>query len=362
MSTGRWSVTAPTQAQAALASTREPTAIAPRGVASVVRIDSAAIADNLIGESGERTIEVYLPPTYQSSAKRYPAVYFLPGFEDESMAVSLTGDLDALVYEGHLQEMIVVIVPGTNRLGGSFYVNSPVTGNWEDFVVREVVGYVDSHYRTMAQSASRGIGGHSMGGFGGLNIAMRHPDVFGAVYSISPGLFDANGLADSQMFASDRIISDFLDAQKAVLAKPKEEQLRAVLTMRDSFTVAYGMAFAPDPMRAPFFFAYPYSLSTGKPQRNDAIWNEWEGGFGGITEKISKYKDNLLRLKGIGVDYGRNDEFGWIPKGCIYFDQQLTQAGIPHEMAVHDGDHQSQLAERVLQHMMPFFSRLLMGE
>jgi len=67
-------------------------------------------------------------------------------------------------------------------------------------------------------------------------------------------------------------------------------------------------------------------------------------------------------LKGITIDYGTNDGNVWIIDGCIYIDQQLTVAGIPHEMAVHDGDHESQLGKRVLEHMLPFFSRLLVGE
>jgi hypothetical protein len=77
---------------------------------------------------------------------------------------------------------------------------------------------------------------------------------------------------------------------------------------------------------------------------------------------MRKYKENFLQLKGITIDYGTNDGNVWIIDGCIYIDQQLTDAAIPHEMAVHDGDHQSQLGKRVLEHMLPFFSRLLVGE
>lgn len=255
-----------------------------------------------------------------------------------------------------------MVVPGNNQLGGSFYVNSPATGDWEDFVVQEIVGYVDSHYRTIAQSGSRGISGHSMGGFGSLNIAMRHPDVFGAVYSLSPGLFDEDGLANSQMFLHESSISAFLDASQAILAEPEDQQLKSVLAMRDNFTVAYGLAFAPNLNNPPFYFDYPYSESNGKLARDESIWKQWDSGFGGISEEVAQYKDNLLRLKGITVDYGTNDEFAWIPQGCIYFDQQLTAAGIPHEMAVHNGNHQSQLGERVLEHTLPFFSKLLAGE
>jgi S-formylglutathione hydrolase FrmB len=115
------------------------------------------------------------------------------------------------------------VVNGTNKLGGSFYVNSSVTGDWEDFIAQDVVGYVDSNFRTLAQSESRGITGHSMGGFGALNIAMHRPDVFGAVYSMSPGLFDENGLAESQMFENENLIRSFVKYESVLSALPVEE-------------------------------------------------------------------------------------------------------------------------------------------
>jgi S-formylglutathione hydrolase len=338
-----------------------PTATKPAGSFNDVTIESVALTKNLINEKTERTILVYLPPAYDTSTKRYPVVYFLPGFGDRSMDVS-SEDINKLVLGDTIQEMIIVVVPGDNRLGGSFYVNSPVTGYWEDFVVQEVVGYVDNHYRTIARVESRGISGHSMGGFGSLNIAMLYPGLFGAVYSLSPGLFDNNGLANSRMFNLEYSIHKFLDGQKEVLAKPEEQQLESALSMQDYFSTAYGLAFAPDPQKPPFYFDYPYSESNGNLVRDDKAWKQWESGFGGIAAKIPQYKDNWLKLNGIVVDYGTNDGNTWIIDGCVYFDKQLTAAGIPHEMAVHDGDHQSQLGKRVLEHMLPFFSKLLVGE
>ena len=338
-----------------------PTATKPAGSFNDVTIESVALAKNLIGEKSERTIHVYLPPDYDTSTKRYPVVYFLPGFGDRSMDTS-SDAITALIQKGTIQEMIIVVAPGDNRLGGSFYVNSPVTGNWEDFIVQEVVGYVDNHYRTIARVEFRGISGHSMGGFGSLNIAMLHPDLFGAVYSLSPGLFDENGLANSRMFNLEYSIRKFLDGEKAVLAKPEDQQLEAALSMQDYFSTAYGLAFAPETQKPPFYFDYPYSESNGNLVRDDTVWKRWESGFGDIHEKVTQYKDNFLQLKGITIDYGTNDGNVWIIDGCIYIDQQLTAAGIPHEMAVHDGDHQSQLGKRVLEHMLPFFSKLLVGE
>jgi enterochelin esterase-like enzyme len=353
----------PTQAATGVP-TRTPrpmaTATRPAGSLNTVKIESAALARNMIGEKTERTILVYLPPAYDTSTKRYPVVYYLPGFGGRSMDVS-SADINELIQGGAIQEMIIVVVPGDNRLGGSFYVNSPVTGYWEDFVVQEAVGYVDNHYRTIARAESRGISGHSMGGFGSLNLAMLHPDVFGAVYSLSPGLFDENGLANSGMFNLEYSIHKFLDGEKAVLEKPEDQQPESALSMQDYFSTAYGLAFAPEPQKPPFYFDYPYSESDGNLVRDDKVWKRWESGYGGIHEKVIQYKDNLLRLKGIVVDYGTNDGSTWIPQGCIYFDHQLTAAGIPHEMAVHDGDHQAQLDKRILEHMLPFFSKLLVG-
>lgn len=327
---------------------------------SLVKIEAPALENNLIGEKSQRSFWLYLPPSYPTSTASYPVVYYLPGFGDSGMlGFQLPRDMNQLIEDGKIEEMILVVVPGTNLLGGSFYVNSPVTGNWEDFIVHDVVGYVDSHYRTLAQSGSRGISGHSMGGFGALDIAMKHPDVFGAVYSLSPGLFDENGLAESQMFNSTRTIDAFLDAQQQILAKPREEAQSVVLHMPDQFTAAYASAFAPNPENPPFYFDYPYSRVNGETVKDESVWQRWESGFGAVRQEIAEHKDNLLRLKGMVIDVGDRDEYAWIPKGCTYYAEQLTAAGIPHELRTYDGRHQDQLASRIREHMLPFFSELL---
>ncbi len=322
------------------------------------KIKSVALSNNIVGQDPERTINIYLPPSYNMGTNHYPVVYYLPGYSDAGiMGISFPDDLDELMAAGAIEEMILVIVPG----GSSFYANSPVSGNWEDFIVQEVVGYVDEHYRTLPKAESRGISGHSMGGFGSLNIAMHHPDVFSAVYSMSPGLFDADGLWNSQMYG-DFAIRKFMREQVEILSKPEDEQLKAVLTMQDFFTVAYGRAFAPNPNKPPFYFDYPYTESNGELVRDDEIWKRWESGFGGIPEEIVQYKENLLNLQGIRVDYGQQDDLTWIPQGSVYFDEELTAAGIPHLVTAYEGNHFSKLGERVSEHMLPFFSELLVGE
>jgi len=330
---------------------------------TAVKIRSEALAQNLIGDRAERTLLVYLPPSYFASTRHYPVVYYLPGFGDSEMiGFALPDDMNTLIAQAKTSEMIIVIADGTNRAGGSFYVNSPVTGNWEDYIVQDVVGYIDSHYRTLAEPQRRGLSGHSMGGFGALYIGMRHPDLFGAVFSLSPGLFDQNGLAESQMFASPLAIDVFLKGWRETAAMSADQAKGAVFYKLDAFTTAYGLAFASDPSKLPFQFDYPYTSINGNAQRDDAIWTRWQAGFGGIAAALPKYGANLKQLRGLVMDYGRQDAYAWIPKGCEYLDTQLTAAGIPHTLTSFDGGHQDQLGVRIREQMLPFFSQMLSAE
>ncbi|HUF00391.1 MAG TPA: alpha/beta hydrolase [Anaerolineales bacterium] len=330
---------------------------------NMIKISAPSLSDNLVGEPTERTIYVYLPPSYSTTDKHYPVIYYLPGYGDSAMiGFRLPGDVDSLIESGQVKEMIIVVASGDSKLGGSFYVNSPMTGNWEDHIVDDVVGYVDDHFRTLPQAESRGITGHSMGGFGALNIAMHRPDVFGAVYSMSPGLFDENGLAESFMFAQERIIRNFVDYEKELAALSLGEAQKRMFASPQEFSLAYGYAFAPNPDRQPPYFDYPYTEVDGQLVRDDEVWKKWESGFGGIAEEAVQYKDNLLRLKGILVDYGIHDENLWIPKGSEYYGEQLTAAGIPVKVESYNGNHSNQLGERISEYMLPFFSTLLKFE
>ena len=353
--------TAPTSTQLPATPTTVPaTPTAVFRSMNTIKIDAPSLTNNLVGEPTERTIYVYLPPSYGASEKKYPVVYYLPGYGDSSViGFRLPGDMDALIESGKVNEMIIVVAGGDSKMGGSFYVNSPVTGNWEDYIVKDVVSFVDGHFRTLRQAESRGITGHSMGGFGALNLAMHNPDVFGAVYSMSPGLFDENGLAESFMFAGDRLIRDFVDFETELAALSPGDAQRRTFAAPEEFSLAYGYAFAPNPDRHPPYFDYPYTQIGGQLVRNEEVWKKWESGFGGIADEVVQYKENLLKLKGIVVDYGINDENPWIPKGSEYYGEQLHAAGIPVKVESYEGNHFNQIGERIREHMLPFFSTLL---
>ena len=158
-------------------------------------VSSSGLASNVVGDSPVRRTLVYLPPSYRrETTRRYPVLYLLHGatslpqewIDSTYDGFDLRVAMDSLVSASATPEMIVVMPDANNALGASFYANSPATGNWEDFVVRDLVRHVDERYRTERQASRRALVGHSVGGFGALAIGFKHPNVFGLIYAISP--------------------------------------------------------------------------------------------------------------------------------------------------------------------------------
>lgn len=333
-------------------------------IVSVKTISAPSLRANLLKEPDEQAIQIYLPPSYLYSNLHYPVVYFLPGFgsaSDGSNDFFHIEDLTSLMSNGQIKEMIIVVPNGTNVLHGSFYVNSPVTGNWEDFITKDVVDYIDSNYRTIPTPEGRGIGGHSMGGFGAFNLAMHHPDIFGASYSLSPTFFDENGLGNSLMFDREKKSFKFLEVQNYLATLPDKVAIEK-MTKYDGasgFTMAYGAAFAPNPNMGPPFFDYPLENINDQLLTIKPVWNLWQNGLGDWPEKIAKYHDNLMSLHGIVVDYGSDDSLEWIPVGSEYLSKQLSKAGIPNKIYKFEGGHSDKIHERLFTVMLPFFSEVL---
>ena len=245
---------------------------------------------------------VYLPPSYATNeAKRYPVAYFFHGFGDSPSEIrSWASALDALFTADPDREMIVVSVTGENSLGGSFYVDSPVSGNWESYVVDEAIPLVDQTYRTIARRDARGVFGFSMGGFGALNLALRNPDTVTAVYAFAPGLFDRTGLRDAW------------------------QNWQPMADVRRAYAAAFANGASPS--------------FSGTPEDN-AIVTQWENGYGNASGKIASYLALPDRLSALRIDYGTNDEFAWIPRGCVHFVDAFTAAGITCASTVTAGRH-----------------------
>ena len=170
--------------------------VAQTGTVERVKVHGTSLEGNLIGDSPDRDVSVYLPPSYAKDKKRrYPVIYFLHGYTDSDAKwfglagkhwIHLPQTLDKALANKAVQEMIVVMPNADNAFFGSMYSSSVTIGDWETFVARDLVAFIDRHYRTLATAESRGLAGHSMGGYGTLRVGMRHPSVFSALYALSP--------------------------------------------------------------------------------------------------------------------------------------------------------------------------------
>src|SRR5436190_8216106 len=146
-----------------------------------IKIHGAALEGNLEGDAVDRDVLVYLPPSYAKDKKRhYPVVYALHGYsigaEQWSKEIHVPQTIEGAFALG-AQEAIVVLPDSKTVYNGSMYSSSVTTGDFENYVAHDVVAYMDAHYRTIPKRTSRGLVGHSMGGYGASRIAMKHSDV-----------------------------------------------------------------------------------------------------------------------------------------------------------------------------------------
>src|ERR1700728_2874691 len=155
-----------------------------------IKVHGAALEGNLEGDSVDREVLVFLPPSYATSkTRRYPVVYALHGYsigaEQWSHEIHVPQTIEGAFAQG-AKEMIVVLPDSKTLHNGSMYSSSVTTGDFEQFISHDLVAYIDAHYRTIPDRQSRGLVGHSMGGYGASRIGIKHPDVFGSLYIMSP--------------------------------------------------------------------------------------------------------------------------------------------------------------------------------
>ena len=323
-----------------------------------IRITAPSLKGNLLGDPAEQYVTIYLPPGYDASpAKRYPTLYLLhPGGgsnktwtnnDPARINIPIQPALDALISGGKIREMIVVGPNGKNAYIGSFYTNSPVTGNWEDYIYRDVVAYVDSNFRTLARPSSRGIAGHSMGGFGATSIAMKHPEVFSALYALSPCCMGMEG--------------DFNEANPAWRRAGNlvsRDQLPVPKSLDDFYTnifVAMSASFSPNTARSPFYGDFLYRDREGKLERNETVFAQWKSKM--PLYMVEDYKKNLLTLRGIFIEYGQKEEFSHIRIASTLFSKALAERSIPHGFEVYEGGtHTNKVKERMETRVFQFFS------
>jgi hypothetical protein len=198
-----------------------------------------------------------------------------------------------------------------------------VTGNWENFVIQELVPYIDQQFRTLNSSASRGITGSFFGGYGALRFGMRYPNVFGTVYAMHPV-----GTGSGVQIMLSRPNWTLL-AQAKSLDDVKKDLANQI------FTTIF-QAHIPDPDKPPLFFDPPAHLDGNQLVIDTARTEKLRNNFF-IESQVPQYAENLKSLRGLKFDWSRNDSNA----DHIYSNHALThklnEFGIPHEAEEYNG-------------------------
>jgi S-formylglutathione hydrolase FrmB len=330
------------------------TYVAARGQSQVidVKVHSPSLEHNLSRDSPDQEVAIYLPAAYRSEPeRRFSTIYFLHGFADtrvQDVIKMLQSSMDRLIANKAIEPMIVVAPNGLNRYQGSFYTNSAVTGNWEDYIVQDVVGYMDAHYRTLPEANARGIVGHSMGGYGSLMLAFRHPDVFGYVYAMSPCCEELTADLGPSNPAWGRIASiKSVDELPGLLDR---EFLLVVFIAMDA-------AFAPSPANLPLLGDPPFRIAGGQRVPDPSVLAKFQSKL--LIPAVPLLLPTIRKLKGIYIDYGAEDEFSHIPLGVQRLSAELSNLGVPHILEVYEGDHGDRARERVETRVLLWFSTQL---
>ena len=235
--------------------------------------------------------------------------------------------------------MIVVLPDSKTVHNGSMYSSSATTGDFEQFIARDVVGYIDAHYRTIPKRTSRGLVGHSMGGYGASRIGMKHSDVFGSLYIMSPCCLSPRAMGPANPANDEALASVKAPADSAKLPFGVRAQLAAAA------------AWSPNPNKPPLYLDLPTS---GNEQ---AVLSRWAANA--PLAFVDQYVRQLREYRAIAIDVGDMDTLK-TDTGKLH--DALTAYGITHEFEIYSGTHTSHVAVRFQEHVMPFFSKTLSFE
>ena len=304
-----------------------------------IKVHGAALEGSLEGDSADRDVLVVLPPSYASDPnRRYPVVYALHGYfigaEQWTHEIHVPQTVEGAFAKG-AREMIVVLPDSKTVHNGSMYSSSITTGDFENFIARDLVAYIDAHYRTIAARESRGLVGHSMGGYGATRIGMKHSDVFGSLYIMSPCC---------------------LSPRLAAMKPEDQAALEAVKAPADSATLPFllraqmasAAAWSPNPKKPPLYLDLPIG---DKQQEVLAKWTA-----NSPLAFLDQYAWALRRYNAIALDVGDQDGLK-TDTGKLH--EAMDAYGIANSFEIYPGTHTSNVAFRFQDFVLPFFSKNL---
>jgi S-formylglutathione hydrolase FrmB len=302
-----------------------------------ITVHGKSLEGNLEGNSPDRSVTVYLPKSYfKSPKKRYPVVYGLHGYTINNHIWA--NELKAVegFYGDGAQELILVLPSSQTLHNGSMYTSSITVGDWETFIAEDLVNYIDTHYRTLAKRESRGLMGHSMGGHGTVRIGMKRPDVFSALYIMSPCCMSAREAPPAEMLAKMEAITSAEDSTS--------------LGFLERATLAVAAAWSPNPKKPPFYADLP----VGSPEHVNSVLASWAANA--PLSMVHQYIANLKKYTAIFIDVGDKDG---LKVDAEIYSKLLADSGVENQFEIYEGDHVSGVSERFKNHALPFFAKHL---
>ena len=287
-----------------------------------------ALEGNPLGDPADRTLIVYRP----EASGPLPVVYFLHGFagnvrgwtHSAIFTLTVPERLDAMIASGAIPPVLGVFIDGWTALGGSQWDNAPALGRYRDYVVQDVVGFVDRTFATVPQRGARAIVGKSSGGYGALNLARHHPEVFGHLACHSgDSYFEYCYLPDFPKAAGSLLKAGGEEAWfRDFLARARATKMRS-----DDFpvlnTLAMAAAYSPDPAR-PLGLALPFALETARLLPD--VWERWLAHD--PVRFLEKDAARFRQLDSVFIDCGTRDEAN-LRWGTRLVAELLRRAGVP---------------------------------
>jgi len=316
-----------------------------------IKVHGAALEGNLEKDAVDRDVIVFLPPSYKKETRRrYPVVYALHGYsigaEQWTHEIHVPQTIEGAFALGS-KEFIVVLPDSKTIYNGSMYSSSVTTGDFEKFISYDLVSYIDAHYRTIPRRESRGLVGHSMGGYGTTRIGMKHPDIFGVLYIMSPCCLSPMG---GSAPLNDQQKESAIAYEKKVAAATSPAELAAQLPGFGAAQLAAAAAWAPNPKNPPRYLDLPTKNGVPQPEILAKFAANAPLAF------IDQYIDNLKQYRAISIDVGDQDG---LRVDADKLHNILDNYGIANSFEVYSGTHTSAVADRFQNHVMPFFSKNL---
>jgi len=305
-----------------------------------IKAHGKSLEGNLENNAVDRDVFLFLPPSYaKEKSRRYPVVYALHGYsigaEQWTHEIHVPQTVEGAFAQG-AQEMIVVLPDSKTVHNGSMYSSSVTTGDFEKFISRDLVAYVDAHYRTIPDRTSRGLVGHSMGGYGATRIGMKHADVFGALYIMSPCCLSPRPAPDPELAKTLESVKTTLDSAK--------------LGFFPRVTLASAAAWSPDPKNPPLYLDLPFQEGAAQ----EDVLAKWTSNA--PLAFVDQYIGNLRQYRAIAMDVGDQDR---LRVDTAKLHDVLDKYGIANSLEVYQGTHTSAVAVRLQNYVMPFFSKNL---